>query len=56
METKNKACVVVTLITILLISQIRFGFDDGDFQYWNTAGASLDIDKDWKFTFNERLQ
>jgi len=53
---RNKACFIITVITVLLISEIGFAFDDGDFQYWSTAGASLDIDKDWKFTFSEELR
>lgn len=33
-----------------------FGFDDEGFQYWSTASTSFDIDKDWRFTFNEEFR
>jgi len=56
METRNKVRFVVALITIVLINGICFGFDDGDFQYWSSADASFDIDKDWKITFGEEFR
>ena len=56
MKTGNSTCFVVAAISILLIAQICFAFDDGDFQYWSSADASLDIDKDWKVTFREEFR
>jgi len=55
MEAKNWTCFVITVIAVLLISEICFAFDDGDFQYWSKASASFDIHKDWKFTFAEEF-
>ena len=49
-------CFVVTVIAVLLIGEICFAFDDGDFQYWSTAKFSFDIDKDWTFTFGEEFR
>jgi len=56
MQTGNGKCFVVTVITVLLISEICFAFDDEGFQFWSTAGASLDINKDWKATFQEEFR
>jgi len=56
MKVKNWACFVVTVITVVLISEICFAFDDEGFQYWSTAGFSFDIDKDWKVTFEEEFR
>jgi hypothetical protein len=56
MRAKNCVCFVVTVAAIVLISEVCFAFDDGDFQYWSAAGASFDIDKDWKFTFKEEFR
>ncbi len=56
MKAGNKTRFVVTVITAVLISEVCFAFDDGDFQYWSTAGTSFDIDKDWKITVAEELR
>ena len=56
MKAGNSTCFVVTVIAVLLISEICFAFDDGDFQYWSTAKFSFDIDKDWKITFEEEFR
>lgn len=49
-------CFVVTVVTVVLISKVCFAFDNSDFQYWSTADFSFDIDKDWKFTFQEEFR
>ena len=56
MKTRNWCCFYLTVVTIVLISDICFAYDDGDLQYWSTASASFDIDKDWKFTFKEEFR
>ena len=56
MKAKNWTGFAVIVIAILLISETCFASDDGDFQYWSKAGASFDIDKDWKFTFAEEFR
>lgn len=33
-----------------------FGFNDGDFQYWTSAGAGVKISKNWKAEFNEEFR
>jgi hypothetical protein len=39
----------------LLCSNV-LGFDDDDFQYWTSAGASVKINKDFKAEFTEELR
>jgi len=56
MGVRNWAHFVVTVITIVLISNTCFAYDDGDLQYWSKASASFDIDKDWKFKFEEEFR
>ncbi len=55
MEARSWTRFVITVIAVLLISEICFAFDDGDFQYWSKASASFDIHKDWKITFAEEF-
>jgi hypothetical protein len=55
MRVRNRACFVVTAITVVLISGVCFASDDGDFQYWNITDLSVDVNNDWKFTFQEEL-
>jgi len=52
----NRARFVVTVITVALISEVCLAFDDGDFQYWSKTGVSFDINKDWRFTFEEEFK
>jgi len=50
---------IVSLATgglITLLCGTVFGFDDGDFQYWSSAGASVNINKDWKTEFTEEFR
>jgi len=56
MKVKSWVCLVVAIVTIALISDTCFAYDDGDFQYWSKAGVSFDIDKDWKFAFEEEFR
>jgi len=55
---KARGCIrlVVTVTTVLLLTEICFAFDDGDFQYWSAASASFDINKDWEVTFEEEFR
>jgi len=41
---------------ITFLCSTVFGFDDDDFQYWSSAGASVNINKDWKAVFTEELR
>ncbi len=56
MKAKNRAFLILTVTSVLFASEVCFAFDDGDFQFWSTANASLDINKDWKATFEEELR
>jgi len=56
MKARNSTYLLVTVIAVLLIGEICFTFDDGDFQYWSTAKFSFDIDKDRTFTFGEEFR
>ena len=56
MTLRNWYCVVVMFICALLPSRVCFGFDDGDFQYWATAKARFDINKDWYGTVAEEFR
>jgi hypothetical protein len=44
------------LIFAGFLGESCFAFDDGDFQYWSSAGVSFDINKDWKCTFDEEFR
>jgi len=56
MQVEKQWDLVVTVITVVLISEICFGFDDEGFQYWSSAGVSFDINKDWRCTFEEEFR
>lgn len=49
-------CLFVVVISGVFLDEICFATDDGDFQYWSTADFSFDINKDWKFKFQEELR
>lgn len=57
--TKLPRLAVYILLTVILCAIYNkpcFAFDDGDFQWWTSAGASLDINKDWKCDFEEEFR
>jgi hypothetical protein len=54
--SKNTILFLSSLIFAGLSSDPCFAFDDGDFQWWTSAGASVDINKDWKCTFEEEFR
>jgi len=56
MKAKNRAYFILTVTCVLLTSEVCFAFDDEDFQFWSTNNASLDINKDWKATFEEEFR
>lgn len=47
---------VVVMMVIVLANHVYGGFDDGDFQYWATAKARFDINKDWHGTVAEEFR
>lgn len=56
MKTRSWVCFVVTAVTIVPISDVCFGYDEGDLQYWSAAGVSFDINKDWQVKFEEEFR
>lgn len=56
MKIKSWIRFVVTAIIVAVISGTCFAYDEGDFQYWSSVGASFDINKDWKVTFEEQFR
>jgi len=54
MKVRNRVSLAITIITLALSGE--FCFASGDFEYWATAGASLNINKDWGCTFEEELR
>ncbi len=56
MNARNWVYFAVMATTIVLAGEICFAADDGDFQYWSSADFSFDIDKDWKFKFQEEFR
>jgi len=56
MKTRSKGCFFVVAMIVVAASEICFATDDGDFQYWSSADFSFDIDKDWKFKFQEEFR
>lgn len=54
--SKITTCFIAALICAGLPSGLCFAFDDGDFQWWTSAGASFDINKDWKCNFEEEFR
>ena len=48
---------VLTMAGIMFFfSGVCSAFDDGDFQCWNTAKVSFDLNKDWKADFSEEFR
>ena len=56
MKARNRICSIAAAIAILLISEVCFAFDDGDFQYWSNANASVKLNKNWTAVFEEELR
>ena len=46
----------IWMLAVLLVNGICFAFDDGDFQYWSNAGASVKLNKDWTAAFEEEFR
>jgi len=56
MKRGNRLRFVLTITSILLVTEICFAFDDEDFQFWSRASASFDINEDWTATFGEEFR
>ena len=54
LKTDNRVYLVAAVLAVLLISKSSRA--DGDFQLWNTATASLDLNKDWTATVEEQVK
>jgi hypothetical protein len=53
---KTVLCFLVVVIAVEFPGRPCFAFDEGDVQFWSTAGASFDINKDWKGNFEEEFR
>ena len=47
---------LVVVTTGVLPGTTCIAFDDGDVQFWSTASATFDINKDWKGKFEEEFR
>jgi hypothetical protein len=54
-KCKRVVLVAATGLTVLLCGTV-LAFDDDDFQYWTSAGASAKINKDWNAEFTEEFR
>ena len=54
LKTDNRVYLATAVLAVLLISKSSRA--DGDFQLWNTATASLDLNKDWTVGVEEQLK
>lgn len=49
-------CLLAALIAGGHLTEPCFAYEDEGFQFWTSVGASLDINKDWKCTFEEEFR
>jgi len=56
MKTRRRIYFVAAAMTVVLFSSTCFAVKEEGFQYWSRAGVGFDINKDWKFTFEEELR
>jgi len=56
MKSESLKRFVLTAVIIMLTGGICFAVNDKGFQYWSTAGAEFNINKDWKVTFEEEFR
>ena len=56
MGTGNRTRLIAAVIAVWLPGECCFGFEDGDFQFWQTAVASLDLNQDWTMAVEEQLR
>lgn len=54
--SKIATCCFALLVCVGFLSVSCFAFDDDDFQWWTSAGASFDINKDWKCAFEDEFR
>lgn len=53
---KSTICLLGVLVASGSLSNPCFAFEDEDLQSWNSVGLTFDINKDWKFTFEEEFR
>jgi hypothetical protein len=56
MGKRRRIVLLTTAGLMTLLCSTVFGFDNDDFQYWTTAGASVKINKDWGAEFTEEFR
>jgi len=54
--SKNTTWFLASMICAGFLSVPCFAFDDGDFHWWTSASASVDINNDWKCTFEQEFR
>lgn len=47
---------LVSIVFVVSLAGISLGFDDGDFQYWNTENVSIKLRDDWKLKIEEEFR
>ena len=55
MKAGSQVYFAITIATLAVSCGVCFASDD-NFEYWATAGASFDINKDWGCTFEEEMR
>ena len=53
---KNWVYFLTTIAALAVSGGACFASDDGNFQFWSTAGASVDLSKNWAATFEEEFR
>ncbi|KPK44355.1 MAG: hypothetical protein AMJ65_03260 [Phycisphaerae bacterium SG8_4] len=53
---RGRTCFVIVIVCVALLGSNCFGDDIGKFEYWTTAGASFDIEKNWRVSVDELLK
>jgi hypothetical protein len=53
---KTSRMFFVAAASVAAVGGVCLAADDGDFQYWSTAGVTVDINNNWKITFQEEFR
>jgi hypothetical protein len=56
MKAGSQVYFAITIAALAVSCGVCFASDDGGSEYWATAGASFDINKDWGCTFEEEMR
>ena len=53
MGIENRKCLAVTIIIVVLLANVCFGWRDEGFQWWPAVDISYKINKNWQFNFEQ---